>query len=151
MLNSLEIPIAIDLTPKYKQGSESVLNFLDNLAKHYKDKLKGIYVLGDHEFGLEEVTTKIQATFAGIPVIPCYGNSKNFYQPSETDKNTRKTVERVIGRLELNWHLEHPRLLGEQYACFHLKMAAFCDLIQVYFNLLNGNHSHPHSFKTIRT
>ena len=61
-----------------------------------------------------------------------------------------KMVERVIGRLESNWHLEHPRLLGEHYARFHLKMAAFCDLIEVYFNLLSGNHSHPHSFKTIR-
>ena len=150
VLESLELPIFIDLTPKYKQGTDSILNFLDNLAKRYKDQLKGIRVLGDHEFGIEEIIAKIRAAFAGVPLIPCYGNSKNVSRPSETDKNTRKMVERVIGRLESNWHLEHPRLLGEHYARFHLKMAAFCDLIQVYFNLLSGDHSHPHSFKAIR-
>ena len=83
-------------------------------------------------------------------LIANYGTS--ITQPIFTteDLNIRKTIERVIGRLEVNFSLEHPRLLGKEFVAIHTHLCVFCDLLLVLFNLYSGNHTSPHSLRDIR-
>ena len=150
ILPSLELPILIELTAKYKQSEASILVFFNRLKQRYGEFLQGVKVVGDSEFGLPAIRGAIEKLFQGTAVFPNYGASGELVEISKADRTRRKMVERVIGRLVTTWHLETPRHLGAEYAAFHLQMSVFCDLLQVAFNLQIGNGMHPHALKPIR-
>jgi len=150
ILPSLELPILVGLTSKYKQSEASILAFLTRLQQRYGEFLQGVTVIGDSEFGLPTIRRAIEKRFQGTPVFPNYGRRGGAGEISQADRTLRKMVERVIGRLATTWHLETPRHLGAEYAAFHLQVSVFCDLLQVAFNLRIGNGRHPHALNPIR-
>lgn len=150
VIKDLELPISVELTPKYKQSNREILNFFQNLFFRFSLSFNNIKILGDSEFGLDLLRDLIRNFFHGIPIFPNYGNSSDKIIISKDDKTIRKMVERVIGRLVKNWNLEQPDFVGEEYADFHLQVAVLCDLLQVDFNLSNGNLGHPHALVSIR-
>lgn len=150
ILPSLELPILVGLTSKYKQSETSILAFFTRLQQRYGEFLRGVRVIGDSEFGLPAIRKTIEKLFQGTAVFPNYGRSGEQEEISKADRTLRKMVERVIGRLATTWHLEAPRHLGAEYAAFHLQVSVFCDLLQVAFNLQIGNGRHPHALKPIR-
>ena len=150
ILPDLELPIMVELTPKYKQSEISILDFFKRLKRRYGGRLRGVKVIGDSEFGLPSIRRAIGELFQGAAVFPNYGASGEAGEISEADRTLRKMVDRVIGRLETTWELETPRHVGAEYGEFHLQLCVFCDLMQVAFNLQLGNGAHPHALKTIR-
>ncbi len=150
ILPELELPIRVELTPKYKQSEDSILKYFDRLYRGYGPRLRGVKVLGDSEFGLASIRQVIQERFQGTPRFPNYGRSLEREEISKEDRARRKMVERVIGRLATTWQLETPRHLGAAYANFHLQMGVLCDQLQVVFNRHLGNGAHPHAIKAIR-
>lgn len=150
VIEDLELPISVELTPKYKQSKSEILKFFQNLFFRFSISFNSIKVLGDSEFGFDSLRDLIRNFFMGTPIFPNYGNSSEKIKITKEEKTTRKMVERVIGRLVKNWNLEHPDFVGEDYADFHLQVAVFCDLLQVDFNLSKGNLGHPHALVTIR-
>ena len=150
ILPSLEVPIMVALTPKYKQSEESILDFFERLKRRYGRFLRGVKVLGDSEFGLPSIRRAITKLFGGRGVFPNYGRSGGQEEIRKEDRTQRKMVERVIGRLVTTWGLETPGHRGAEYAAFHLQVCVFCDLLQVAFNLQMGNGAHPHALKPIR-
>lgn len=150
VLKSLELPIFIMLTPKYKQSEQAILIFFKRVHQKYGKRLTQAKFLGDSEFGLSSVRDLITSKFKGRPIFPNYGASKEKVEIAKEDRDDRKLVERVLGRLVTNWDLERPRHVGEEFTRFHIKIAMFCDLLQVRFNLKLGNLTHPHAIKDIR-
>ena len=150
ILPELELPLRVELTPKYKQSESSILKYFDRLQRSYGPRLQGVKVLGDSEFGLASIRQIIQERFQGTPRFPNYGRSLEREEISKEDRARRKMVERVIGRLATTWQLETPRHLGADYARFHLQMGVLCDQLQVVFNRHLGNGAHPHAIKAIR-
>lgn len=150
ILPGLELPIMVELTPKYKQSEASILNFFAQLKRRYGRRLRGVRVLGDSEFGLHSIRQAVQELFQGTAIFPNYGRSGEPGEISKADRTLRKMVDRVIGRLDTTWHMETPRHLGTEYAGFHLQLCVLCDLLQVVFNLHLGNGAHPHAINPIR-
>ncbi|MFQ5821769.1 MAG: hypothetical protein ACE5I5_17420, partial [Candidatus Heimdallarchaeota archaeon] len=144
ILPGLELPLMVELTPKYKQSEISILNFFGRLKRRYGRRLQGVKVLGDSEFGLHSIRQAIQELYQGAAVFPNYGTRRGPGEISKADRTLRKMVDRVIGRLDTTWHMEAPRHLGAEFAGFHLRVCVLCDLLQVVFNLHLGNGAHPH-------
>ena len=150
ILPSLELPIMVTLTPKYKQSEASILDFFARLKWCWGCLLRGVKVLGDSEFGLPSIRWAIGEFFQGTSVFPNYGTNTEQGELSKAERTLRKMVDRVIGRLVTTWHLETPGHLGAEYAAFHLQVCVFCDLLQVAFNLHLGNGVHPHAVEPLR-
>lgn len=149
IIKDLELPIFIDLTPKYKQSRDVIITFFQHLFFKFSIFFENVKILADSEFGFSNLRRIFEVIYNGNSAIPNYGNSSEKINLSEDDKNDRKMVERVIARLVNNWYLETPTHLGATYAQFHLQMAILCDLLQVCLNLQFGNYGHPHSLQTI--
>lgn len=145
-----EMPLLTKITPKYKQGTESLLLFVQKVQDTYKSNLKSSHLLADSEFGIKDVKESIKSNITKYFSIPGYGHNENENTMPKIHRDTRKSVERVIGRLTTNWHLERPRHLGKDYASFHLQIIRLCDILQVIFNCKIGNHDHPHAFIPFR-
>lgn len=150
VIKSLELPIFITLTPKYKQSRQSILRFVQQLFFRFSAYFEQLKILGDSEFGFPSLRTVFERIYPSQTAIPNYGNSREKIPLTAEDKKDRKLVERVIARLVVNWNLETPQHRGVVFAEFHLQLAVLCDLLQVYFNLRTGNYGHPHAIKTIR-
>lgn len=145
----LELPLLIGLTPKYKQSEERIIIFLKKFYKRFKSKYNSSTILADSEFGTKKILNFIESKLNWIGRIPSYGNSDDCIKINKTERDDRKLIERVIGRLVRNWNLERPSHIGEAFANFHLQVAVFCDLLQVKFNFEIGNYAHPHAIKGI--
>ena len=146
----LEIPFFSQITAKYKQNDHGVIEFLKALKQNFKGKLNDVTVYADSEFGSKTIKKFLLDNISSRLVIDNYGpsTSKSFF--STDDLNIRKTIERVIGRLEVNFSLEHPRLLGKDFVTIHTQLCVLCDLLLVLFNLYSGNYTSPHSLRDIR-
>jgi hypothetical protein len=150
ILPELELPLRVELTPKYKQSEESILTYFTRLHRSYGARLRGVKVLGDSEFGLASIRRLIQDRFQGTARFPNYGRSKTVEEQTREERTQRKMIERVIGRLNATWGIETPRHLGTTYARFHLQVGVLCDQLQVMYNRKMGNEAHPHALNTIR-
>ncbi len=150
ILPELELPLRVELTPKYKQSESSILTYFARLHRSYGGRLRGVKVLGDSEFGLPSIRQIIQERFQGTARFPNYGRSKAVEELTRAERAERKMIERVIGRLNTTWGIETPRHLGADYARFHLQVGVLCDQLQVAFNRQLGNEAHPHALKPIR-
>jgi hypothetical protein len=150
ILPSLGVPLFLQVTPKYKQSEKSILTFLKAMSQQYRGFLRGMEVYADSEFGTEEIKTALTRLFKATPYIDVYARSATRSTLTVEQKNIRKTIERVIARLENHFSLEHPPVLGDDSVAIHTQLCFFCDLLLVSHNLLTGNHSHPHSLSYIR-
>lgn len=146
----LEIPLLIINTPKYKQGTESILNSIDKIKISFGKLFESSKLLADSEFGISDVLEALKAKITKFLAIPNYGASEEKNNLSKQDRDDRKTVERVLARLESNWHLEKPRHLGDEYVSFHVKLIRLCDILQILFNTKIDNTLHPHAFIPFR-
>ncbi|MHA1971621.1 MAG: hypothetical protein ACTSW1_01440 [Candidatus Hodarchaeales archaeon] len=146
----LEIPFFSQITAKYKQNENGIITFLKALRQNFQSKLNHVTIYADSEFGSKLVKKFLLDNISSRLVIDNYGpsTSKTFF--STNDLNIRKTIERVIGRLEINFSLEHPRLLGKDLVTIHTQLCVLCDLLLVLFNLYSGNYTSPHSLRDIR-
>ncbi|MHA2245569.1 MAG: transposase, partial [Candidatus Hodarchaeales archaeon] len=147
---SLGIPLFLQVTAKYKQSEESIREFLKSMFHQYGGLLREIEVYADSEFGTEGIKDALKHFFKATPYIDVYARSATRSTLTIEQKNIRKTVERVIARLETNFSLEHPSVLGDDSIAIHTQLCYLCDLLLVSHNLLTGNHSHPHSLSYIR-
>jgi hypothetical protein len=150
ILPELELPLRVELTPKYKQSEKSILNYFGRLHRSYGARLRGAQVLGDSEFGLASIRQVIQERFQGTARFPNYGRSREREALTRAERAQRTMIERVIGRLHATWGIETPRHLGADYARFHLQVGVLCDQLQVVFNRQLGNEAHPHALQAIR-
>lgn len=146
----LELPLLIGLTPKYKQSELQIIDFLKTLAKYLKSELQEIKVISDSEFGTANIKSELKAQFQAKPCIDNYGNSKERYNYTASQRIKLKTVERVIGRLTTQFQLERPKVYGNKNVAIHLQLAGLSDLLIVCYNLMNGNKGHPHSHSLLR-
>lgn len=146
----LEIPLFMNLTPKYKQSERSILEFLGSFYSKFKNRFTMSTILADSEFGSHELFKYMQDIKPWNVRIPSYGHSKTTIKCTKQERDDRKIVERVIGRMAKNWNLERPSHIGHSFANFHLQIAMLCDLLQVKFNSIIGNQAHPHAIKEIR-
>jgi hypothetical protein len=150
ILPSLGIPLFLQVTPKYKQSEDSVRTFLKSMSQQYKGFLQEIEVYADSEFGTEGIKDMLKRLFKATSYIDVYARSLTRSILTIEQKNIRKTVECVIARLENQFSLEHPPVLGNDSVAIHTQLCFFCDLLLVSYNLLTGNHTHPHSLSYIR-
>jgi hypothetical protein len=147
---TLGIPLFLQVTAKYKQSEDSIQAFLKSISHQYGGLLQKIEVYADSEFGTEGIKDALKCLFKATPYIDVYARSVTRSTLTVEQKNIRKTVERVIARLETNFSLEHPSVLGNDSVAIHTQLCFLCDLLLVSYNLLAGNHSHPHSLSNIR-
>jgi hypothetical protein len=147
---SLGIPLFLQVTAKYKQSEDSIRAFLKSMFHQYGGLLQEIEVYADSEFGTEGIKSVLKRFFNATPYIDVYARSTTRSTLTNEQRNIRKTVERVIARLETNFSLEHPSVLGNDSVATHTQLCFLCDLLLVSHNLLTGNHSHPHSLSSIR-
>ncbi|MHA2306547.1 MAG: hypothetical protein ACXACU_14270 [Candidatus Hodarchaeales archaeon] len=147
---TLGIPLFLQVTAKYKQSEDSIQAFLKSISHQYGGLLQKIEVYADSEFGTEGIKDALKCLFKATPYIDVYARSVTRSTLTVEQKNIRKTVERVIARLETNFSLEHPSVLGNDSVAIHTQLCFLCDLLLVSYNLLAGNHSHPHSLSSIR-
>lgn len=150
ILPSLGIPLFLQVTPKYKQSEESIRTFLQSMSHQYGNLLREIEVYADSEFGTEGIKDVLKSLFKATPYIDVYARSATRSTLTLEQKNIRKTVERVIARLDVFFSLEHPSVLGDDSVARHIQLCFLCDLLLVSHNLLTGNHTHPHSLSYIR-
>ena len=120
------------------------------MSQHYGELLREIEVYADSEFGTERIKDTLKRLFKATPYIDVYARSTTRSTLTLEQKNIRKTVERVITRLETNFSLEHPSVLGDDSVALQTQLYFLCDLLLVSYNLLTGNHTHPHSLLYIR-
>jgi hypothetical protein len=144
------IPLFLQLTAKYKQSEESIQTFLKAISQQYRGLLQELEVYADSEFGTEGIKNTLKRLFKATPYIDVYARSATRSTLTIEQKNIRKTVERVIARLETNFSLEHPTVLGDDSVAIHTQLCFLCDLLLVSYNLLTGNYPHPHSLSNIR-
>ena len=145
----LEIPLLVGLTPKYKQSESQILTFLKTLNAVLNTKLKGVKVLADSEFGTQKIQQYLASHLQATNQIEKYGNSSQRIVASPKDVQTRKAVERVIGRLTTNFQLEHPMVRGPSLVAVHLQLAVLSDLLLVCYNQILGKTKHIHSYSTL--
>lgn len=145
----LEIPLLVGLTPKYKQSESQILTFLKTLKTDLNTKLKGVKVLADSEFGTQKIRQYLTSHLQVNNQIENYGNSSHRIIPSPQDTQTRKAVERVIGRLTTNFQLEHPMVRGPSLVAVYLQLAVLSDLLLVCYNQILGKTKHFHSYSTL--
>ena len=147
---SLGIPLFLQTTAKYKQSEDSIRVFLKSMSQQYGALLQEMEVYADSEFGTEGIKDALKRFFKATPYIDVYARSTTRSTLTNEQRNIRKTVERVIARLETNFSLEHPSVFGDESVAVHTQLCFLCDLLLVSHNLLVGNHSHPHSLSSIR-
>ena len=140
----------ISLTDKYKQSDLSNQEFLLKTSKRFASRLKSLKLFGDAEFGTLGILSLLNEQLHWNYAIPGYGRSQNKPKLTLEELNKRKTVERVIARLQILWKVENPRLLGKWYAERHVQIACLCDYFQVFFNVELGNTEHIHQYKVIK-
>ena len=150
VIKGLEIPLLLLDTLKYKQGTESLLTAIERIKKTFGNIFESCRLLADSEFGILEVLESIKSKITCNIGIPNYGASEDKNSLSKQDRDDRKIVERVIGRLESYWNLEKPRHLGREYVAFNLQVIRLCDIFQVIFNFKIGNNLHPHAIIPFR-
>ena len=150
VINGLELPLYVSLTDKYKQSELSIQQFLTKISINFSTKLMHPKLFGDAEFGMECILTQLNEQLHWNYAIPSYGNSCSSYKLTKEERDKRKTVERVIARLQVLWKIENPRLVGKWYAERHIQLACLCDYFQVLFNLGSGNTEHIHQYKVIK-
>jgi len=149
ILASHELPLLARLTAKYKQSEKGILAFLKDLRHYFNDLLTGATFYGDGEFGTASFKQAVQDLFKGIAVVDHYGNSTKKTPLTSDQKRVRITVERVIGRLKILFHIENPPFLGNALVATHTQLCCACDLLLVTYNVLTGNRTHPHAYKAI--
>ena len=150
VIKGLEIPLLLLDTLKYKQGTESLLIAVEKIKTTFGKIFESCRLLADSEFGISEVSESIKCKITNNIGIPNYGASEDKNNLSKQDRDDRKIVERVIGRLASYWNLEKPRHLGREYVSFHLQTIRLCDIFQVNFNFKIGNKCHPHAIIPFR-
>ena len=150
VIKGLEIPLLLLDTLKYKQGTESLLVAINKIKKTFGNLFESCRLLADSEFGILEVLESIKSKITHDIGIPNYGASEDKNNLAKQDRDDRKIVERVIGRLETYWKLEKPRHLGREYVSFNLQTIRLCDILQVIFNCRIGNDTHPHAIIPFR-
>ena len=150
VVKGLEIPLLLLDTLKYKQGTESLLIAIERIKKTFGNIFDSCRLLADSEFGILEVLESIKSKITCNIGIPNYGGSEDKNSLSKQDRDDRKIVERVIGRLESYWNIEKPRHLGREYVAFNLQTIRLCDIFQVIFNFKIGNNLHPHAIIPFR-
>lgn len=147
---SLELPLLLQTTTRYKQSEKQIVSFLTDLRDNLRLLLKDLEVYGDAEFGTQTIKQAIVDILQAIAHVDNYGNSSVKSTLTADQKRIRKTVERVIARLETNFQIEHPRFLGPKFVAIHTQLCYLCDLFLVSFNVFSDNQAHPHSLKRIR-
>ena len=150
VINGIELPLMISLTDKYKQSDLSIQEFLLKTSKRFASRLKSLKLFGDAEFGTLGILSLLNEQLHWNYAIPGYGRSQSKPKLTLEELNKRKTVERVIARLQILWKVENPRLLGKWYAERHVQIACLCDYFQVFFNVELGNTEHIHQYKVIK-
>ena len=150
VIKGLEIPLLLMGTLKYKQGTDSLISAIDKIKDTFGNLFEISRILADSEFGISDILELIKSKLTSNIGIPNYGASDEKNKLSKQDRDDRKIVERVIGRLESYWNLEKPRHLGEEYISFNLQIIRLCDLFQVIFNFKIGNSLHPHAIIPLR-
>ncbi|MFX0065582.1 MAG: hypothetical protein ACFFC7_25705 [Candidatus Hermodarchaeota archaeon] len=146
----LGIPLLVELTAKYKQSTEDILQCLDRLYQMFSSCLSEATFSGDSAFGSPAIITRLARQLRVQPQIPGYGFGKGRSAPVQKDKATTLVIERTIARMNGNFQLEHPHRLGNDAVSQHLHLCWLCDLLLLQFNRLNGNQAHPHSMLDIR-
>ena len=114
---------------------------MKKLKGNYNNKLNGVTIYTDSEFGSKPVRQYLSDNLSSELVIEHYEPSKDQISFTKEDLNIRNTIKRVIGRLEVNFSLEHPRILGRKCVAIHTQLCILCDQLLVLFNLCSGNHS----------
>jgi len=150
IFSSLELPFFVQLTARYKQNEQGIVAFLKSLKWHHEKKLQNVEVSADSEFGTPKVRNQLTNSLHATVHIPNYGRSKNQIELTSEQKTRRKSIERVIGRLETFFSLEHPPFLGSELVSLHTHLCVLCDLLLASFNIFSGNQAHPHSLRGIR-
>ena len=150
VINGLELPLYVSLTDKYKQSELSIQQFLTKISINFATKLTHPKLFGDAEFGTKNILSQLSEQLHWSYAIPSYGNSHNTYKLIKEERDKRKTVERVIARLQVLWRIENPRLVGKWYAERYIQLACLCDYFQVLFNLQSGRTEHIHQYKVIK-
>lgn len=145
----LELPIMMELTPKYKQSEPQILGFLNKLFRSFKAELTNVTVIADSEFGTDLIKQVFYRDFKATTHIGNYGNSTDRYQYTKSQKRALKTNERIIGRLTTRHQLERPIIYGKKSVSIHLQLAMLSDLLIVCYNLFTGNRTRPHSFLSL--
>ena len=116
VINGLEHPLYMSLTDKYKQSELSIQQFLTKISVNFTTKLTYPKLFGDAEFGTKNILFQLSEQLHWNYAIPSYGNSHSTYKLTKEERDKRKTVERVIARLQVLWRIENPRLVGKWYA-----------------------------------
>jgi len=147
---NLELPFFSQITAKYKQNDQGVIKFFQVLKDNFKGQLTHTTIYADSEFGSRSIKYYQLSNFSSRLVIDNYGPCLSKSSLSATDLHVRKTIERVIGRLEVNFSIDHPRLLGKDLVTIPTQLCVLCDLLLVLFNLSCGNYTSPHSLRAIR-
>lgn len=145
----LEIPLLVGLTPKYKQSESQILLFLKTLKMNLDTKLKGVKVLADSEFGTQKIRQYLTSHLQATNQIDNYVNRTCRITASPVDIQTRKTVERVIGRLTTISQLENPMVRGSTLVAVHLQLVVLSDLLLVCYNQILGKTKHFHSYSSL--
>ena len=147
---SLEIPLFLRITSKYKLNEKGIISFLKELRSYLGQLLKEVEVYGDAEFGTLAIKKAIEDFLSAIAIVDSYGNSSDKSVLTPEQKTTRKTIERIIARLTNYFQIEHPRFLGPELVPIHTQLCSLCDLLLVSYNIITGNTAHPHAIKNIR-
>lgn len=147
---SLELPLFLRVSSKYKLNEKGIIVFLKELHSHFGELLKNSEIYGDAEFGTKAIKEVIEVIFSAISFVESYGNSSEKSVLTPNQKTTRKTIERIIARLATYFQIEHPRFLGPDLVPIHTQLCSLCDLLLVSYNIITGNTAHPHAIKHIR-
>ncbi len=147
---SLEIPLFLRVTSRYKLNEKGIITFLKELYSHFGELLKNSEIYGDAEFGTKAIKEVIEVILSAITLFERYGNSSDKSVLTPKQKTTRKTIERIIARLATYFQIEHPRFLGDELVPIHTQLYSLCDLLLVSYNIITGNTAHPHAIKHIR-
>ena len=140
----------MSLTDKYKQSEPSIQQFLTKISMNFVTKLTHPKLFGNAEFSTKDILSQLSKQSHWNYSIPSYGNGHNAYKVTKEERGKRKTVERVIARLQVLWRIEDPRLVGKWYAELYIQLACLCDYFQVLFNLQSGCTEHIHRYKVIK-
>ena len=147
---ALEVPFFVQTTPRYKQNEPGILSFLINLNHHHKTLVQATEVYADSEFGTNRIKNHLKENLRTTPFIDTYGRGTTNEPLTPEQRNIRRTIERVIGRLDTQFSLEHPPFLGSEFIAIHTQLSILCDLLLTSFNIFSGNQAHPHSLRSIR-
>ena len=143
-------PVLLTVTPRYKQSTQEIKTHLAQAKKELQEYFKGLKILGDKEFGVDELIEFIITELGGFAVVAPYGNSAEQVQLSDEDRTTRKLVETMIARLVQQYDIEHPKCLGTPNVEAFIEQIHLCDLLVTYFNFKSGIKGGLHSINHLR-